>query len=231
MNYELLASFVSLSVLEIILGIDNVIFIALLVATLPKDLSKKARIIGLGLALGMRIVLLVFLTHLMEMTKPLMTIFDRGISGKDMLMFFGGLFLIYKGTAGIHEEITHEDRQDIKQFKGTFIKAIVQIAFIDLIFSLDSIITAVGLTTNVPVIVAAMTIAIIIMIFASAVVADFIKKYPTIKILALSFIMLVGVFLLAEGVGLSVPKGYIYFAMAFSMSIEILNLMIAKKKK
>lgn len=231
MDYEIIASFISLSVLEIVLGIDNVIFIALLVATLPKDLSKKARVIGLGLALGMRIVLLVFLTHMMEMTKPLLVLFDRGISGKDMLMFLGGLFLIYKGTAGIHEEVTHEEKKEIKQFKGTFIKAILQIAFIDLIFSLDSILTAVGLTTNVPVIVAAMGLAIVIMIFASSVVADFIKTYPTIKILALAFIMLVGVFLLAEGVGLSVPKGYIYFAMAFSMGIEILNLATGKRKK
>lgn len=231
MDYELIASFFTLSVLEIVLGIDNVVFIAILVSTLPKDLSKKARIIGLSLALLMRAGLLFGLVSIMKMTEPLLTIVDKGFSGKDLLMLFGGIFLIYKATTGVHEELTKEEATEYKKFKGTFLKAIIQIAFVDLIFSLDSIMTAVGLTTHLGVIISAMILAMIIMVFASAYVAEIIRQYPTIKILALSFILLVGVFLIAEGMGVSVPKGYIYFAMAFSLLVETLNIATGKRKK
>ncbi len=231
MDYELIASFFTLSLLEIVLGIDNVVFIAILVSTLPKDLSKKARTIGLALALIMRIGLLFGLVAIMKMTEPVLEVFGKDFSGKDILMLIGGMFLIYKATGGVHEEFTKEEASEYKKFKGSFLKAIAQITFVDLIFSLDSIMTAVGLTTNLWVIVSAMVLAMAVMVFASGYVSDIIAKYPTVKILALSFILLIGVFLVAEGMGVSVPKGYIYFAMAFSLLVETLNITSGKRKK
>lgn len=227
-NYDLIGSFFTLSFLEIVLGIDNLIFISLCVSGLPKEYAQKARVIGLSLALLMRIGLLFALSWVLSLKEPLLHVAGQGFSGKDILLIVGGLFLVYKATSSIHEEVTHEAEVSIKKAKSGFFFAVAQIVLIDLIFSLDSVITAVGLTQNIPVIIAAMTVAMVVMLFASNAVSRFIEKYPTLKILALSFIMLVGGFLFAEGCGFEVPKGYIYFAMFFSLGVETVNIMLRK---
>lgn len=224
------ASFLSLTALEVILGIDNVIFIALVVNHLPAEQRKKARMIGLSLALLMRIGLLLGLVWIMKMVEPWFVVFGEEFSGKDILMLLGGGFLIVKATLSMHEEVAADAHHDGKEFKGGFSKTIMQIIFIDIIFSFDSVMTAVGLTQVIPVIVAAMVIAMLVMLLASGFIADFIEKNPTFKMLALAFILLVGVLLVGEGLGLHVPKGYIYFGMAFSAGVEILNTVVRKKK-
>lgn len=229
LNPDIWISFLTLTMLEIILGIDNIVFIALLVNDLPKKIQRRARTIGLMLALGMRVVLLLGLAWVMSLTEPFFYMFERGFSGKDLLMLAGGLFLLYKATHSIHDEVTHEVQiQSVKKAAG-FMGAIIQIIIIDLVFSFDSVITAVGLTQNVPVIIAAMVVAMVVMVLASGYVAEFLEKYPTLKVLALAFILLIGVFLVAEGLGFHVPKGYIYFAMVFSMGVEVINLKVRSK--
>ena len=228
LDHTIWISFLTLTMLEIILGIDNIVFIALLVNDLPKSIQRRARTIGLTLALGMRVLLLLGLAWVMSLTEPFFELFGRGFSGKDLLMLAGGLFLLYKATHSIHDEVTHEVQIQSVKKAGGFMSAIIQIIIIDLVFSFDSVITAVGLTTNVPVIIAAMVVAMIVMVFASGYVAEFLEKYPTLKVLALAFILLIGVFLMAEGLGFHVPKGYIYFAMVFSMGVEVVNLKVRK---
>jgi len=230
LDLAIIGSFLTLSFLEIVLGIDNLIFISLCVSGLPKEYAQKARVIGLSLALIMRIGLLFALSWVLSLTEPVISIFDKSFSGKDILLIVGGLFLVYKATSSIHEEVTHEAEVTLgKSARNGFFFAIAQIVLIDLIFSLDSVITAVGLTQNIPVIVAAMTVAMVVMLFASNAVSNFIEKYPTMKILALAFIMLVGGFLFAEGCGFEVPKGYIYFAMFFSLGVETVNILLRNK--
>lgn len=230
-DYTLLASLVSLTALEIILGIDNVIFIALVVQHLHSSQRKKARMIGLALALLIRIGLLFGLVWIMGLTEPWITVSNFELSGKDLMMLAGGLFLLHKATASIHDEMTDEDKQEAREFKGGFARTIAQIIAIDFIFSFDSVITAVGMTTHTGVIVAAMVIAMIVMLACSGFIADFIARYPTLKMLALSFIMMIGLLLVAEGLGFHVPKGYIYFGMAFSLGVETLNILTRRKKK
>jgi predicted tellurium resistance membrane protein TerC len=213
----------------LVLNVDNVVFIALVVAHLPLKQRNKARAIGLGLALLFRVAMLLGIVWIMSLTKPWFHLFDFGFSGKDLMMLGGGLFLIYKATQGIHDDVTGDQKTNYKKFRGGFISTIIQIVIIDLIFSFDSIMTAVGVTHHVPVIVAAMTVAIAIMFVSSTTVSKFIEHYPTIKMLALAFVLLIGVFLVAEGFGWEVPKGYIYFAMAFSLGVEILNIIVRKK--
>lgn len=229
-DYTLLASLISLTALEIILGIDNVIFIALVVQHLHSAQRKKARLIGLGLALLMRIGLLFGIVWIMELKEPWLTLMDFSFSGKDLMMLAGGLFLMHKATSSMHGEMTGEEKQEAREFKGSFAKTIVQIVFIDFIFSFDSVITAVGMTTHIPVIVAAMVIAMIVMLGAAGYISDFIARYPTVKMLALAFILLIGVLLVGEGLGLHVPKGYIYFGMAFSLGVEALNILARKRR-
>ncbi|MEX0582279.1 MAG: TerC family protein [Sneathiella sp.] len=228
-DYQIWASFLSLTALEIILGIDNVVFIALLVNHLPEEQRQKARILGLFLALFMRIALLFSAVWLIGLKEPWIEFFGFSLSGKDILMLGGGLFLIAKGTSSIREEVTGEQKEGYKGYGGGFGITILQVIFIDFIFSFDSIITAVGLTTNIPVIVAAMVVAMIVMMVSSKFVADFIAEHATLKMLALTFIMMIGVFLVAEGLGFHVPRGYIYFGMAFSLGVEVLNMMVRRK--
>lgn len=230
MNIEFITSILSLSALEIILGIDNVIFIALIVNHLPIKQAKSARYIGITLALFMRIAFLFGVLWLMGLNKPWFTIFSKSFSIKDILMLAGGLFLIAKATSSIHDQITGEETEEIKEYKGGFFYTVVQIIFIDLIFSFDSIMTAVGIVNDITVIIIAMVIAMVIMLGASEIIANFIARFPTLKMLALAFIMVVGLFLMAEGFGLHIPRGYIYFGMFFSLSVETLN-MIARRKK
>ena len=230
LDYNLWVSFLTLASLEIILGVDNVVFIALIVEHLEEKQAKTARTTGLILALVSRILLLLGVAWIIGLKEPWFELFDHAFSGKDILMLFGGGFLLYKGTNSIHDEVTGEKEQDYKSYSGAMVAVIAQIVFIDIIFSFDSVMTAVGLTENIGVIIAAMTVAMLVMLFSAGHIANFIARFPTLKILALAFILLIGVFLVAEGLGLHVPKGYIYFSMAFSLGVETINLLIRGRK-
>lgn len=230
-NYEIWASLFTLTALEIVLGIDNVVFIALVVNHLPDAQRDKARYLGLFLALFMRIALLFSIVWIMGLKEPWVTLLGHEFSGKDLMMLGGGLFLLWKATSSMHDEVTGDAEHDMKNFKGSFAKTIAQVIFIDFIFSFDSIITAVGMTEIVWVIVAAMVIAMGVMLVSSGFIAAFIAKHATLKMLALSFIMMIGVLLVAEGLGFHVPKGYIYFGMVFSLGVEMLNMAARKRKK
>ncbi len=230
-DYSLWASLLSLTALEIVLGIDNVVFIALVVGHLTPVLRKKARLVGLSLALIMRIGLLFSIVWILGLKEPFLTLFEHSFSGKDLMVLCGGLFLIYKATTSMREELTPEVKKELKAFKGGFKKTIVQIIFIDFIFSFDSVITAVGVTEHIGIIVVAMSIAMLVMLAASGYIAEFIDRNPTIKMLALAFILMIGVMLVGEGVGMHVSKGYIYFGMAFSFGVEVLNMISKKRKK
>ncbi len=227
---ELLLSLLTLTLLEVVLGIDNVIFIALLVQKLPAAIARKARIIGLSLALGMRVIFLLMISWIIGLTEPLIEFSGFAPSGRDLMFFFGGGFLIFKVTKELIEELagSHHDKE--VNFRGGFISAIVQIVIIDLVFSFDSVITAVGLTTNIPIIIIAMTIAMIAMLFTSEWIAGFIRKNPGIKMLALAFIFLIGAYLMLESFSVHFDKGYIYAAMGFSLVVEILNMIQRRRR-
>ena len=231
LDYHLWVSFLTLTSLEIILGIDNVVFVALLVGHLPDGQREKARVVGMSLALLMRILLLLGVAWVISLKTPWIEIFGHSLSGKDILMLLGGGFLLYKGTNSIHDEVTGDKLEEFTAYSGGMVAVITQVVFIDIIFSFDSVMTAVGLTENIYIIVAAMTVAMAVMIFSSGYIANVIERFPTLKILALSFIMLIGIFLVAEGFGVHVPKGYIYFAMAFSLGVEMLNLLSRQRRQ
>lgn len=217
----------TLTLLEIVLGIDNIIFISILVGRLPEAQRQKARILGLGLAMGTRILLLLSLAWVMRLTEPLFTVLGETISGRDLILLVGGLFLIAKSTHEIHQSLegAAEEAGVVSKTAG-FLSTLVQIAILDIIFSLDSVITAVGMADHVPVMVLAIIIAVGVMMFAAKAIGDFVDAHPTIKMLALSFLILVGVALMAEGLDLHIPKGYIYFAMAFSLVVEMINIRL-----
>jgi predicted tellurium resistance membrane protein TerC len=224
---------ITLSALEIVLGIDNIIFIAILAGKLPSNRQAKARTIGLALAMITRIALLFSLTLIMRLTEPFFAIFRVEISGRDIILIVGGLFLLAKSTLEVHANLEGEPthpRVGVKPAKTTFGGVIVQIMLLDVVFSLDSVITAIGLAQQLAVMVAAIVVAVIVMMIVSGKISDFVDRHPTIKMLALSFLLLIGLALVGEGVDLHIPKGYIYFAMAFSTFVEILNLRIRKVK-
>jgi predicted tellurium resistance membrane protein TerC len=232
---ELLASpeawiaFATLTALELVLGIDNIIFISILVDKLPPERREVARRIGLFLAMFMRIGLLLVLSWLVGLTAPLFTVLAQEISGRDLILTFGGLFLIWKSTMEIHQLMEGIEGETSSAVKATFGAIIFQIIIIDLVFSLDSIITAVGMVNEIPIMVSAVIVSVgLMMVFAGA-IGRFVSAHPTIKMLALSFLFVVGVALIAEGFDKTVPKGYIYFAMAFSVLVEMLNLRMRKK--
>ncbi len=217
--------------LEIVLGIDNIIFIAILCSRLPKEEQNKARIVGLGFAMISRILLLLSLFWIMKLTAPLFSVFGEEISGRDLILIIGGLFLIYKSTTEIDSNIsgqTHEEHISTK--KVSFASIIIQISILDIVFSLDSVITAVGMADHIEIMILAVIIAVGVMMVASKAISKFVDDNPTIKILALSFLILVGVALVADGFGLHIPKGYIYFSMAFSLAVELINIKIRKKR-
>ena len=217
--------------LEIVLGIDNIIFIAILCLRLPKEEQNKARIVGLGFAMISRILLLLSLFWIMKLTAPLFSVFGEEISGRDLILIIGGLFLIYKSTTEIDSSIsgqTHEEHVSTK--KVSFASIIIQISILDIVFSLDSVITAVGMADHIEIMILAVIIAVGVMMVASKAISKFVDDNPTIKILALSFLILVGVALVADGFGLHIPKGYIYFSMAFSLAVELINIKIRKKR-
>ncbi|PSQ97781.1 MAG: hypothetical protein BRD55_01180 [Bacteroidetes bacterium SW_9_63_38] len=220
----------ALTLLEIVLGIDNIVFISILSNKLPSEQQPLARRVGLGLALGGRITLLLSINWIMTLTAPLFEVFAHAVSGRDLILLIGGLFLIGKATTEIHDKLEGEDGDPSKAATVTFAGVIAQIFLLDMVFSLDSVITAVGMAEDVEVMIIAVTIAIGIMMASAGGIADFIKQHPTVKMLALSFLLLIGMMLVAEGAGQHIPKGYIYSAMAFSLVVEMLNLRVGRGK-
>ncbi|MDX2182079.1 MAG: TerC family protein [Bryobacteraceae bacterium] len=220
----------TLTALEIVLGIDNIIFISILADRLPVAQRKRARTVGLAAAMITRLLLLFSLGAIMRLTKPLFEVFGRAISGRDLILLVGGLFLLYKATHEIHEMMEGDSDRERASTASKFGEVILQIMVLDVVFSLDSVITAVGMAEHIEVMVAAVVISVGIMMWAAAPVANFVQAHPTVKMLALAFLLLVGMTLVADGFGFHVPKGYIYFAMAFSLLVEMLNLRAAKKR-
>ena len=226
---DLIASFITLSLLEIVLGIDNLIFISLVVSRLPAKYSRRARVIGLTMALVIRIIMLMGVKWIMGLTEPIFTL-GLAFSFKDLLLIAGGLFLIIKGGLEIWTDLSGGQQVNKKiKTAGSFGSAIVQIMFVDFVFSFDSIITAIAITTNIPVIVAAVVVSMVVMLIASGYLAAFLEKYPGFKVLGISFIILVGVILLAEGFHQHIERAYVYFALAFSTTVEILNTIHRRK--
>jgi predicted tellurium resistance membrane protein TerC len=221
---------ITLSALEIVLGIDNIIFISILVGRLPPERRHKARVVGLALAMGTRIVLLLSIVWLTRLTQPWFDVGGHGFSGRDIVLIAGGLFLLAKSVLEIHHTLEGAEPSRKARVFASFVVIVVQIAIIDIVFSLDSVFTAVGLANpdQVPIMVVAIVIAIIVMMLVSGAISDFVDKHPTVKVLALAFLILVGVALVAEGWGTHLPKGYLYFAMAFSVCVEMINLRLRK---
>jgi predicted tellurium resistance membrane protein TerC len=243
LTVDALISLLTLTVLEIVLGIDNIVFISILAGKLPLEKQKKARRLGLGLAMFVRILLLLSISWIMSLTQPL---FNAGswigiqnpgwlektaISGRDLILLIGGLFLIYKSTAEIHEKLEGGEHANAKGKALGFAQVIIQILLLDIVFSLDSVITAVGMADHVEIMIAAVIIAVGVMMLASESISHFVNKHPTVKMLALSFLLLIGVSLIAESFDQHIPKGYIYFAMAFSVFIEVLNLKMRSRSE
>lgn len=219
------AALVTLTAMEIILGIDNVVFISVLVSRLPREEARRARSVGLLLALVFRIMLLFALTWLIGLTMPVLTVFGKGLSWRDIILIAGGLFLLYKATHELHAEFEEDESAQAQVASGAFTSVILQVALIDIVFSVDSIITAIGMAQHLPIMIAAVVLAMIVMFVSSGPVSGFIQRHPTTKVLALAFLILIGMSLVAEGAGVHIPRGYIYFAMAFAAAVEAVNVM------
>ncbi len=242
-NPEIWISLLTLTVLEIVLGIDNIVFISILSGKLPPEQQAKGRRVGLALAMITRVLLLLSLNWVMSLTTPLFNVGNwvgvqsesllekLAISGRDLILLIGGLFLIYKSTHEIHDKLEGEEENTTVKKVYSFTGVIIQILILDVVFSLDSVITAVGMADEIWVMIAAVIIAVIVMMFSAASISNFVNNHPTVKMLALSFLLLIGVSLLAEGFEQHIPKGYIYFAMAFSVLVEFLNLKMKSKSK
>jgi predicted tellurium resistance membrane protein TerC len=220
----------TLLLLEIVLGIDNVVFISILAGKLPVDQRKRARLVGLSLALITRILLLLTITWIMRLTAPLFAVLGRGISGRDLILIAGGLFLIGKSTHEMHARLEGEEQHGETRAGASFATVVTQILILDIVFSLDSVITAVGMVDELVIMVTAVVLAVLFMLAFSGIVSDFVDRHPTVKMLALAFLLLIGVVLVADGFGQHISKGYIYFAMAFSLVVEILNLRARGKR-
>ena len=239
MNFEAfltadgLIALVTLTVLEVVLGIDNVIFISILAGKLPKENQGKARRIGLIAAMGMRILLLMSIAWISRLTAPLFRVIliNREVSGRDLILIVGGLFLLFKATREIHDKLEGEEGHVSARVAPTMAAVITQIMLLDIVFSLDSVITAVGMADDLSIMVAAVVIAVGVMMFAAGPVSTFVDAHPTVKVLALSFLLLIGCSLIAEGFGVHIPKGYVYFAMGFSVFVEMINLRMSAKGK
>ncbi len=231
-NPDIWISFLTLCALEIVLGIDNLIFISILSNKLPKEQQGKARRIGLFLALIMRIGLLFSISWIMSLTNDLFTVLGQGVSGRDIILILGGLFLIYKSVSEIHEKFDDSrGPEKINIAVSGFREVVVQIVLMDIIFSFDSVITAVGMTNNIGVMIAAVIVSMIIMILSADSIGDFVGRHPAIKVLALAFLIMIGVALIADGLDFHIPKGYIYFSMAFALLVEFINIMTDTRKK
>lgn len=222
---------VTLTLLEIVLGIDNIIMLTILVGRLPPEKKQFGRVFGLFLAMLTRILLLLSLVWISRLTTPLLFIFNKAISGRDIILFLGGLFLIAKSTQEIHQTMEgEEETHEVNKKRASFWLIVTQIALIDIVFSLDSVITAVGLVNEIPIMVCAVVLSMLIMMVAAKPIGEYVDAHPTIKMLALSFLILIGFVLIGESMGLDIPKGYIYFAMAYSVAVEMLNLRLRAKK-
>lgn len=230
-NPEIWMAFATLATLEIVLGIDNIVFISVLTSRLPERQRPRARFVGLLLAMVMRIGLLLSLSWMMGLTTDLVTVLGEGISGRDIILLAGGAFLIAKATREMHNSLEIDEAHSHTGHATSFIGVLAQIALIDVVFSLDSVITAVGLVDNLPVMIAAIVVAVVVMIVAAGPVSDFVEGNPTIKMLALSFLVLIGFALVTEGVDIHVPKGYIYSAMAFSFGVQLLNIRASRRRQ
>lgn len=228
---ETYVSLLTLTFLEIVLGIDNIIFISILTHKLPVNERERARVTGLSIALFFRIGLLLGISYLANLVEPLITIFSFSFSGRDLILLTGGLFLLIKSVLEIHDKLEGEESETDKKVRPKFWNMIIQIIILDLVFSLDSVITAVGLVKHVEIMIIAIVISMIIMILFAGKVSDFIHKHPTIRMLALSFLLMIGLLLFVEAFHVDVPKGYVYFAMAFSFLVEMLNIRMRKKSK
>ena len=221
----------TLTALEIVLGIDNIVFISILAGRLPGRSQKKARIWGLALAMIMRVLLLLSLSWIMNLTRPLFSVADFAVSGRALILILGGLFLLAKSTREIHHRIEGGDEHGAGATHPSFSGVLVQILLLDIVFSLDSVITAVGMVDEIPVMIVAVVVAVVVMMIFSGMISDFIHRHPTLKMLALSFLLLIGVNLIADGLGFHIPKGYTYFAMGFSLGVEMLNLRVRKQMR
>jgi predicted tellurium resistance membrane protein TerC len=219
-------AFLTLTVLEIVLGIDNIVFISILTDRLPRNQRDKARVLGLSAAMIMRILLLFAIGWIMGLTRPWFEFLGRDISGRDLIMLVGGFFLLAKATMEIHDKLEGEEHGTAGKATATFFSVIVQIMLLDIVFSLDSVITAVGMADDIEVMIAAVVVAVGVMLWASGPISEFVQTHPTVKILALSFLILIGMSLVAEGLHQHIPKGYIYTAMAFSVMVEVINLRV-----
>jgi len=222
-------AFATLTVLELVLGIDNIVFVSILSGRLPAKEQPRARFIGLALALVMRVILLFSLTWVMGLVQPLFTVFGQHFSGRDLILLIGGLFLIFKSTHEIHGSLEGEEGGSSRKVYAGFAGVIIQIMLLDVVFSLDSVITAIGMVDNVWIMIAAVVVSIVAMMIFAGTIGAFVQRHPTIKMLALSFLLLIGMTLIAEGLEFHIPKGYVYFAMAFSVFVEMLNIKLRKK--
>lgn len=232
MDYQLIISLLTLIALEVILGIDNVIFISILAGKLPANQQKKARLYGLILAMLLRLALLAVISLIMKLENDLFRIFNQGISVKDLILIFGGLFLLYKSATEIYHKMEGEQGNQSKNIKAvTFTQVIIQILIMDLVFSVDSIITAIGMVKEVWIMYVAIIVTVLIMLVAAEPISNFVNKHPAFKMLALSFLLLIGFALISEGFGVEIPKGYIYFSMAFSMLVSIFQVRMNKNSK
>ena len=228
---ELLVALLTLTVLEIVLGVDNVIFISILSGKLKKEDQKRARRVGLMAAMVMRIALLFSLTWMARLTTPLFTLFGHSFSGRDLILLGGGMFLLAKATWEIHDKLEGDEGHASGKAAASFASVIAQVMLLDIVFSLDSVITAIGMADNLVVMVSAVVLAVLVMLLAAEPISEFVEKHPTVKILALSFLLLIGLSLVADGFGQHISKGYIYFAMAFSVFVEVINIRIRTRRK
>jgi predicted tellurium resistance membrane protein TerC len=230
-----LIAFLTLSLLEVVLGIDNIIFISILTNKLPEEDRPRARFAGIALALVFRIIMLLGITWIIGLTKPLFELFSMAFTGRDLVLLAGGLFLIAKSTSEIHHKMESIDDEHVKSEKpkipGSFLSIIVQIGLLDIVFSFDSILTAIGMTDEIVIMILAVIVSLIVMLIFAGRIAEFIEKHPTLQVLALSFLILIGVVLIAEGLHQHISKGYIYFAVAFSLTVEAVNIRVRKRKK
>lgn len=229
-NPQTWIAFTTLFALELVLGIDNVIFISILAGKLPKDQQQKARMMGLGLAVFTRVLLLLSLSWIIGLTAPLFSVLEHEISGRDLILILGGLFLIIKSTMEIHHKLEGVEGSQSNSVAHSFKAVILQILLLDIVFSLDSVITAVGMVSQISVMIAAVIASTAVMIFSAKSISDFVDSHPSLKVLALSFLLMIGFTLIVEGMEVHIPKGYVYFAMAFSIGVEMLNIRMRKKQ-
>jgi predicted tellurium resistance membrane protein TerC len=221
---------ITLTALEIVLGIDNIIFISILTGKLPKRRQPRARIMGLGLAMVSRICLLLMLTWIMKLTEPLFAVLSHELSGRDLILIGGGLFLLVKSTLEIHGQMEGDGGRKTVRVYSSFAWILIQIALLDIVFSFDSVITAIGMADRVIIMIVAIVIAVVFMMFASGSISRFVETHPTLRVLALSFLVLIGIVLIADGFGRHIPKGYIYFSLAFSAGVEMINLRLRRRR-